>query len=131
LVLKSFWGKLANERVHSFTDNQNIVRIVQRGNPKTLLQGETLDIFSTCVDSKIRLELVWMPREQNELADYYSRVMDYDDYMLNLSIFTWLDGLSGLHSVDRFANSVNAHIDRFNTMQVLGHVVRSCGRIHM
>jgi len=35
--------------------------------------------------------------------------------MHNPSIFTWLDGLWGPHSVDRFANSVNAHNDRFNT----------------
>jgi len=42
-------------------------------------------------------------------------IIDYDDYMLNPSIFAWLDGLWGPHTVDRFANSVNAQINRFNT----------------
>ena len=33
----------------------------------------------------------WIPREQKELADYYNnRIVDYNDYMLNPSIFAWL-----------------------------------------
>ena len=67
-----------------------------------------------CVTNKIRLEPEWIPREQNELADY-SRIIDHDDYMLNPSIFVWLDSLWGPHSVDRFASPANAHIDRFNS----------------
>ena len=41
--------------------------------------------------------------------------MDHDDYMLNPSVFAWLDELWGPHSVDRFASPSNAHLDRFNT----------------
>jgi len=37
LVLKSFKEKLANERLHWFTDNQNVVRILQHGSLKTTL----------------------------------------------------------------------------------------------
>ena len=44
-----------------------------------------------------------------------SRIIDYDYYMLNPSIFVWLDGLWGPQSVDRFASPANAHIDRFNS----------------
>ena len=42
LVLESFKEKLTNERIRWFTDNQNVVRIVQYGSPKPLLQAETL-----------------------------------------------------------------------------------------
>ena len=115
LVLKSFQSKLANKRVRWFTDNQNVVRIVQNGSPKGVLQAEALDIFSVCVTNKIRLEPEWIPREQNEQADYYSSIIDHDDYMLNPSIFVWLDSLWGPHSVDRFASPANAHTDRFNS----------------
>ena len=115
LVLESFQGKLANERVRWFTDNQNVVRIVQHGSPKVILQAEALGIFSLCVNNSIRLEPEWIPRELNELADYYSRIMDHNDYMLNPSVFAWLDELWGPHSVDRFASPSNAHLDRFNT----------------
>ena len=76
LVLKSFQKKLANERVRWFTENQNVVRIVQHGSPKHALQAEALDIFSLCVSNKITLEPEWILRRQNELADYFSRIVD-------------------------------------------------------
>ena len=97
MVLESFQTKLKNERVHWFTDNQNVVRIVQCGSKKLALQSEVLGIFSACVSNNIRIEPEWIPTEQNELADYYSRIVDYNDWMLNPSIFSWLDALWGPH----------------------------------
>ena len=68
MVLESFKAKLRNERVRWFTDNQNVVRIVQCGSKKPNLQSEALRIFSACVSNNIRVEPEWIPREQNELA---------------------------------------------------------------
>ena len=48
-VLESFQSKLKHERIRWFTDNQNVVRIVQFGSSKPSLQAEVLDIFSICV----------------------------------------------------------------------------------
>lgn len=115
LVLESFQSKLENERVRWFTDNQNVVRVVQYGSRQPALQAEALKIFSACVTHHIHMEPEWIPREQNELADYYSRLVDYDDWMLNPDIFNWLDNLWGPHTVDRFANAVNAQLPRFNS----------------
>ena len=86
MVLESFQSKLKHERVRWFTDNQNVVRIVQFGSGKSNLQAEALGIFLVCVQGNIRLEPEWIPREKNELADYYSRMVDHDDWMLNPSI---------------------------------------------
>jgi len=55
-----------------------------------------------------------IPEEQNELADFYSRIVDYDDWMLNSMVFVWLDSLGGPHTTDRFASPRNA-IRRFNS----------------
>ena len=74
MVLESFQAKLKNERVRWFTDNQNVVRIVQYGSKKPALQSKALGIFSACVGNNIRIEPEWIPREQNEIADYYSHV---------------------------------------------------------
>jgi len=35
MVLESFTGKLANKQAHWCTDNQNVMRIVQHGSPKS------------------------------------------------------------------------------------------------
>ena len=63
----------------------------------------------------IHIEPEWVPREQNELADYYSRMVDYDDWMLNPAIFSWLDNLWEPHTVDRFVNTMNNQLPRFNS----------------
>ena len=52
-VLESFQSKLKNERVRWFTDNQNVVRIVQHGSRVPSLQAEALAIFAVCVASHI------------------------------------------------------------------------------
>ena len=45
MVLESFQSKLKRERVRWFTDNQNVVRIVQYGSTKPSLQAKALNIF--------------------------------------------------------------------------------------
>jgi len=84
MIIESFQAKLKNEHVHWFTDNQNVVRIVWHGSKKRALQSEVLRIFSACVGNNIRIEPEWIPREQNELADYYSHFVDYNDWMFSV-----------------------------------------------
>ena len=83
LVLESFQAKLKDERVCWLIDSQNVVKIVQHDSGKPTLQAEALAIFSMCVKNHIHTEPKWIPREQNELADYYSESVDFDDYRLN------------------------------------------------
>ena len=115
LVLESFQSKLENERIRWFTDSQNVVKIVQHGSRVPALQAEALAIFSVCMVNHIHIEPEWIPREQNELADYCSRIIDYDDWRLNPTIFEWLDKLWGPHTVDRFADHTNTQVPRFNS----------------
>ena len=98
-----------------FGDNQNVVRIVQYGSKQWALQSEALSIFAICVKNNIRIKPEWIPRAENEMADYLSRVVDYDDYMLNPAVFQWLDSLWGPHTVDRFADPKNAQVEWFNS----------------
>jgi len=44
-VLKSFQSKLQDKRVRWFTDNQNVVRIMQHGSCKPALQAEDYDDY--------------------------------------------------------------------------------------
>ena len=46
---------------------------------KKELQVIALEIFSVCISKSIHLEVEWIPRTENSLADYYSRMEDYDD----------------------------------------------------
>ena len=55
------------------------------------------------------------PARRNETADYFSRIIDADDWMLNPEFFGKLDELWGPHTIDRFANTDNTQIERFNS----------------
>ena len=89
MAQESFQSRLSNKRIRWFTDNQNVVRIVQYGSKNAALQSEALAIFSM----HIHIEPECIPREQNQLADYYSRIIDHDDWMLNPEAFRWLDSI--------------------------------------
>ena len=82
-----------------FTDNQNVVRILQVGSKKPHLHAVALKVFNIAIQYQIRLEPEWVPRELNEQADFLSRIVDYDDWYLNPTVFMWLDATWGPHTV--------------------------------
>jgi hypothetical protein len=66
------------------------------------------------VDSKIR--------EENIKTDNLSRVIDLDDWGVSIEFFNFIDGLWGKHTVDRFADNLNAKISKFNYTYWSKHV---------
>jgi len=76
-----------------------VVRIVLCGSKKTILQQEALAIFEASVGARIWSEPEWIPREENEVADYITRITDYDDRSLNPMIFNEVDKVWGPHTV--------------------------------
>ena len=81
--------------VQWFTDNQDVARIVLYGSRKPVLHEEALAIFTICVNHHIQLEPERIPREENEFADHLSKLVDYDNWMLNPSVFKQLDSRWG------------------------------------
>ena len=113
LVLNSFTSKLAGHRVKWFTDNQNVVRIVQVGSKRQHLQSIALSIFVACFQQGIRLDMEWIPRSLNDKADYISCIHDFDDWKINPQIFAWINSMWGPHSVDCFAHVDNTQLPKF------------------
>ena len=60
--------------VRWFSDNQNVVRIIQHGSRKPHLQVEALKILEICIKHQIHIEPDWVPRGrtnwQTTLAEY-------------------------------------------------------------
>jgi len=88
-----------------------MARIAIYGSRKPVLQEQALAIFTVCVYLQIRLEPEWIPRNENEFADYLSRVSDGDDWVLNPVVFQDLDARWGPHTVDRFADVYNSQME--------------------
>ena len=104
---------LAGHRVKWFTDNKNVVRIVEAGSNKQHLQSIALSIFEFCFQQGIRLDMEWIPRTLNDKADYISHIQDFDDWKISPQIFSWIDSMWGPHSVDCFAHIDNTKLPKF------------------
>ena len=115
LVLLSFASKLAGHTVKWFTDNQGVVHIVNNGSRKEHLQDGAMAIFETCFQHNIKIEVEWIPRSENERADFVSRIVDHDDWGLDPSLFQVIDTSWGPHTVDCFATQYNALLSRFHS----------------
>lgn len=50
---------------------------------KLELQSLAIEIFNLGIRKNISLEVEWIPYEQNQTADAYSKVFDYDDWSIS------------------------------------------------
>ena len=89
--------------------------IVHAGSKKQHLQEGALAIYEACFQNGIRLEVEWIPRSQNQIADYISRITDADDWMIDPSLFMSVDMWWGPHTVDCFVSVHNYQINRFHS----------------
>ena len=115
LSLQAFIDSLRAQTVVWYTDNQNVVRIVNIGSKVPALQQMALDIYRFCLLAGISIDMQWIPRGLNVIADDISKLVDLDDYSINDGVFHSLDQLWGPHTCDRFACHYNAKLPKFNT----------------
>jgi len=66
-----------------------------------------MSFFSICCFHGVSLEMQWIPRSENENADYLSRLYESDDWGISRPTFEYIDNMWGPHSIDRFANHLN------------------------
>ena len=86
LVLCSFAEKMAGNTVKWFTDNQGVKQIISVGSKRSHLQDGAMAIFEVCFKHSITLEVDWVPRSLNERADFFSRIIDHDDWSVEMQI---------------------------------------------
>ena len=83
---------------------------------KENLQAIATSFFSICLIHGISIEIQWIPREGNTQADYLSKIIDYEDWGGSEMFFNFMNELWGIYIIDRFANSTNAKLSRFNSL---------------
>ncbi|XP_045211850.2 uncharacterized protein LOC123563229 isoform X1 [Mercenaria mercenaria] len=114
-IIKSNAHVLKNKLVHIFTDNKNVKSILLNGSKTPSIQRTALDLANFCENENISFRPEWIPRVDNELADYLSRCTDCDDWEIHDSVFSRIDCLWGPHTIDRFASHLNNKCSRFNS----------------
>lgn len=112
-ALRSLAPSLQNNNVKWYTDNQGVVSIVDSGSMKLHLHQLALDIFYSAKDNNIEINIEWIPRALNDIADYLSKIIDPDDWHVKDSYFKLAQSQWGTCSIDCFANCQNSKTKRF------------------
>jgi len=94
------------------------VQLVKKGSNKTHLQTLALRIFEILFENNINLNIFWIPRNLNVLADKYSKEIDFDDWVISNVLFNRLSEKWGPVTIDRFANENNSKVKKFNSKYV-------------
>lgn len=97
------------------SDSQNCVHIIKVGRKISELHNEALAIFKICLIYRIDLEIQWVPREHNYIADNTSKIRDTDNWEVSDEFFHFMDTLWGPHEIDRFATASNRRVTRYNS----------------
>ncbi|MCP3665661.1 MAG: hypothetical protein GY696_24710 [Gammaproteobacteria bacterium] len=113
--LKAWGPQLKGEHIKWFTDNLGGVSVVRKGSMVENLNLLADSIDRTCKKFGIELELKWVRREENKVADRLSRFVDLDDWGIEQKLLRWAWGLWGKCSIDRFASNENNKLRRFNS----------------
>ena len=79
-ALESFAAVLEGSLVKGFTDSQMATKILEVRSIKLDLHRLAIKIFQFCAKHSIRLEVQWIPRTENEKADYISLLLEFDDW---------------------------------------------------
>ena len=66
-AIESFNSVLESSHVKWYTDNQAAAKIVDVGSMKPDLHKLAVKIFGACLRSKIKLEVQWIPRSENDI----------------------------------------------------------------
>ncbi len=109
----SFLPIISNSQLKIFTDSQAAARIVEVGSMNLELQQLSQDIFHTCLNNNIILEVDWIPRSKNEQADFISRLIDIDDWEISPGLFQIINDTWGPFTTDCFACYYNTKLPRF------------------
>ena len=96
-------------------DNYATTFIVRKGSSKQHLQDIAIKLHEICMDNSILLNIQWIPREFNCTADLLSKYIDIDNWEITDKVFDTLNDIWGPFTLDRFANSRNAKVVRFNS----------------
>lgn len=112
-VLSALIHLLSNQKVKWFSDNAGVTTIVQKGSMKLELQAIAIDIFKLCMSQSVSLEIEWIPRSENEKADYCSKIVEKDDWGISFSILSSIIQKWGDLQVDWFASGHNAKLPVF------------------
>ena len=112
-ALRCFAPILHNSSVKLYTDNKAEAFITDSGSNKPHLNAIAKEILCLSSAHGISLSVEWIPRTLNQKADYYSKIVDFDDWCASNAYFRELDSRWCPFTIDYFASYANTKLARF------------------
>jgi hypothetical protein len=113
-TLQSFIDYVSDNSVLAFVDSQNLRDIwIGGGSRNEAIHLEVLRLEDWSLRYRVRLKVVWVPRTENDLADYLSKWDDRHDWKLIPRVFQSLCRKWGPVDVDLFASHLNCQVSTF------------------
>jgi hypothetical protein len=107
-------GRMDGRTVLLVVDNSAARYLIEKmGSTKPELQELLEKIFWYCFERGITLRAEWVPREENELADALSKIVDKNDWMLHEEEFGRLARRFGPFEVDLFASHTTRQLPKY------------------
>ena len=103
-ALRSFTPILHNSSAKLYTDNKAVAFITDSGSNKPHLNAIAKDVFCFTSVHGIGLSVEWIPGTLNQKADYYSKIVDFDDWCVSNDYFREIYCRWGPFTVDCFAS---------------------------
>ena len=113
--LDAFHAKLSSSCISWMTDNRAAMFVSSSGSKRQHLQDLALEIYELTREHNIDLEVNWVPRDDNQVADYISKIVDPDDWEITEGFLEFLEEKWGPFTIDRFASFDNSKCERFNS----------------
>ena len=113
--LRCFAPILHNSSVKLYTDNKAVAFITDSGSNKPRLNASAKEILCLSSARGIRLSVEWIPRTLNQKTDYYSKIVDFDDWCVSNAYFRELDSRWGPFTIECFTSYANTKLPRFYT----------------
>ena len=116
LALQAFLPQLKHQHVQIGIDNKTAMTYINKlgGTRSHRLTSLALEMSNFAADRNLTLSAVYVPGEENQIADKKSRVFqDSLEWMLHPAVFQALQKEVGCFSIDLFATRVNHQVPAF------------------
>jgi hypothetical protein len=115
-ALRSFGTRLQGRRVNLYTDSLVAQSVMTTWTSKSTPLMEALrKVHFMATTLQISLNPIWLPTDQNLLADALSRERDTEDWTIHARFFQVISRIWGPFTVDRFATTENRRVPWFNS----------------
>ena len=104
-VVKSFNASsaLSHKRILVTTDNQAVFFIINKaGSRDPRVHALCKEFLWYCIHESITVVASWVPRDLNQLADFYSKLIESSDWKLRPDVFQSLNSRFGPFDIDLF-----------------------------